>query len=358
MTSELQITQFKASDEDALLSFLRAAYPDDPRRSQRDFWRWHYLEHPHVDLNDVPLWMVKDGEVIAAQMAAIPFQLKIGDEITRAIWIMDVYVHRDYRRRGLAKRLWLTVGESYSRMFGLGINEQSKAVVMGMNWVEMGHIHRYHRLLYPGDALRDIQKLPPLRALVNLAYAPLRRRLGRRVAKAAYAVREVREFDASFDDLWRRACAQWPCAVERNARYLEWQFMRQPGKRFDVLGLYDDERLAGYVVLFFRKPEPNGAPQKAAITDLCYDASDSVQVIDELLKAALRLALERRAGSIVTDVLDARVEERLRDFGFRRVKTGPEFIANPGAQEFLYDPGNWFLTRADSDVSIFEQPNL
>jgi hypothetical protein len=171
-------------------------------------------------------------------------------------------------------------------------------------------------------------------------------------------VREVKEFDASFDDLWQRARGQWPCAVERNARYLEWQFMRQPGKRFDVLGLYDGERLIGYVVLFFRKPEEAGAPQKAAITDLCYDASGSRQVIDELLKAALRLALERRAGSIVTDVLDARVEDRLRDFGFRRIKTAPEFIASPGAPQFLYDPGNWFLTRADSDVSIFEQPNL
>jgi GNAT superfamily N-acetyltransferase len=356
--SDLQIKQFAASDEEALLLFLRAAYPDDPRRSQPDFWRWHFLEHPRVTVNDVPIWLVKDGEVIAAQLAAIPVELKIGDEITRAIWIMDVYVHRNYRRRGLARRLWLTAGESYSRMFGLGINEQSKAVVMGLNWVEMGHIHRYHRLLFPGDALKDIQKSGVIRDLVNLGYAPFRRRLARRSAKALYAAREVKEFDASFDDLWQRARGQWPCAVERNARYLEWQFMRQPGKRFDVLGLYDGERLIGYVVLFFRKPELTGAPQKAAITDLCYDASASPAVIDELLKAALRLALERRAGSIVTDVLDARVEERLRDFGFRRIKNSPEFIANPGAPQFLYDPGNWFLTRADSDVSIFEQPNL
>jgi len=24
----------------------------------------------------------------------------------------------------------------------------------------------------------------------------------------------------------------------------------------------------------------------------------------------------------------------------------------------MYDPSSWFLTRADSDVSIFEEPNL
>jgi ribosomal protein S18 acetylase RimI-like enzyme len=358
--SDLQIKQFQPRDEAALLSFLRAAYPDDPRRSERAFWRWHFLEHPHVKRDDVPIWLVKDNERIAAQLAAIPAHLKIGDEREQAIWIMDVYVHQDYRRRGLARRLWLAAGESYSRMFGLGINEQSKAVVMGLSWIPMGHIHRYHRLLFPGDALKDIQRLGPLRGLVNLGYAPFRRRLARRSAQAAglSVVREIREFDASFDHLWQRARQQWPCAVERDARYLEWQFMRQPGKRFDTLGLYLDEQLIGYVVLFFRKSEQAEAPPKAAITDLCYDASASPMVIDELLKAALRLALERRAGSLVTDVLDARVEERLRDFGFRRIKTAPEFIANPGAPPLMYDRSNWFLTRADSDVSIFEQPNL
>jgi GNAT superfamily N-acetyltransferase len=356
--SDLQIEQFQQRDEEALLSFLRAAYPDDPRRSEPAFWRWHFLEHPGVNPLNVPIWLVKDGQRIAAQLAAIPAEIKIGDERSSAIWIMDVYVHQDYRRRGLARRLWLTAGESYARMFGLGINEQSKAVVMGLSWVPMGHIHRYHRLLFPGDALKDIQKLGPVRDLVNAAYAPFRRRLARRSAQAVGTVREVTQFDASFDSLWQRASAQWPCAVERSARYLEWQFMRQPGKRFDVLGLYLDEQLIGYVVLFFRKPEREGAPPKAAITDLCYDASSSSEVIDELLKAALRRALERCAGSLVTDVLDERVEERLRAFGFRRIKAAPEFIANPGAPPLMYDPGNWLLTRADSDVSIFEQPNL
>jgi GNAT superfamily N-acetyltransferase len=358
MPGDLQITQFELSDENALLAFLRAAYPDDPRRSEHAFWRWHFLEHPLISLDDIPLWLVKDGSEIAAQLAAIPMELKIGDDRARAIWIMDVYVHQNYRRRGLAKRLWLTAGQHYSRMFGLGINEQSKAVVMGLNWVPMGHIHRYYRLLFPGDALKDIQNVRALRALFNLGYAPFRRGLARRSRQAMGTVREVREFDASFDTLWQRTRGQWPCVVERGARYLQWQFMRQPGKRFDVLGLYQDEQLIGYVVLFFRKTGRDGRPPKVAIADLCYDASNSSEVIDELLKASLRLALERRAGSIVTDILDARVERRLGAFGFRRIKTAPEFIANPGAPPLLYDPRNWFLTRADSDVSIFEQPNL
>ena len=65
----------------------------------------------------------------------------------------------------------------------------------------------------------------------------------------------VGELPDSFDDLWRRASDRYPCAVVRGSSFLEWQFLRQPGKKFDVLGLYEDGRLMGYVVLFFRKPE-------------------------------------------------------------------------------------------------------
>jgi hypothetical protein len=77
------------------------------------------------------------------------------------------------------------------------------------------------------------------------------------------------------------------------------------------------------------------------------------------LKAALRLAIERRAGSLVTDVLDPRVEARLRNFGFWRIKASPDFtVYSPTRQELMYKSDNWFLSRADSDVSIFEEPNI
>ena len=60
----------------------------------------------------------------------------------------------------------------------------------------------------------------------------------------------------------------------------------------------------------------------------------------------------------MTDVLDDRVEARLRHFGFRRVKSSPLFAAKTAErEELIYARSNWFLTRGDSDVSIFEEPN-
>jgi GNAT superfamily N-acetyltransferase len=359
MAGDVQIKQFELADQEALLSFLRVAYHEESRKSELDFWKWHYLENPHTALDDIPLWIVKDGDRIVGQLATIPVALKVGVEETRAIWILDFIVLPQYRGQGLGKRLVLTARESYSTMITLGINEQSTAVFRSLKWVALGGVHRYHRLLYPGDAFREIARLSPLRKLVNFCYAPFRPRDAQTRYTEGGVLREVTAFDASFADLWHRAAAQWPCAVVRSPRYLEWQFTQQPGKKFEVQGIYEQGELMGYVVLFFRKEEGSGFPPKAAITDLCYDASSSPQVVDELLKAALRLAVERHAGSLVTDVLDPLVESRLRQLGFWRIKVAPQFMASTAEhQELIYNASNWFLTRGDSDVSIFEQPNL
>lgn len=359
MTSDVQIKQFELADQDALLSFLRVAYSDEPRKSDLAFWRWHYLENPFTSLEDIPLWIVQSGRKIVGQLATIPVDLKVGRDTIRAIWILDFVILPEYRGQGLGKRLVLAARESFPIMLTLGINEQSTAVFRSLKWVALGGVHRYHRLLYPGDAFREFSKFEPLRRLANLSYAPFRPRYSRTSDTEGYLVREITTFGADFEDLWQRAGAQWTCAVVRSPSYLEWQFSRQPGKKFDVLGLYEHDRLVGYVVLFFRKDERSSVPPKAAISDLCYDASGSAQVIEGLLKAALRLALVRRAGSLVTDILDPLVETRLQRLGFWRIKAAPQFMASTSEhQDLIYKESNWFLTRGDSDVSIFEQPNL
>lgn len=359
MASDVQIKQFELADQDALLSFLRVAYSDEPRKSEIAFWRWHYLENPLTSADDIPLWIVKSGNRIVGQLATIPVDLKIGKDKTRAIWILDFVILPEYRGQGLGKRLVLAAHESFPTMITLGINEQSTAVFRSLKWVALGGLHRYHRLLYPGNAFREVSKFEPLRRLVNLSFAPFRPHFAPKSEKEGRLVREITKFDADFEDLWQRASAQLSCAVVRSPGYLEWQFARQPDKKFEVLGLYEQNRLLGYVVLFFRKDGRSNVSPKVAISDICYDAGDSPQVIDDLLEAALCLALAKRAGSIVTDVLDPLVEPRLQRLGFWRIKAAPQFMACTSEhQDLIYKESNWFLTRGDSDVSIFELPNL
>lgn len=359
MPDDIQIKQFEVSEQDALLSFLRKSYPDEPRKSDPAYWKWHYLENPYTSLNDVPLWVLKNGLEVVGQLATIPVNLKVDGETIRAVWILDFIVSENYRGRGLGKQLVLAAREWCSTMITLGINEQSTAVFRSLEWRDLGGLNRYHKLLFPGHAIAEIAKAAPARVLANLSYSFSRRRLGRRASVSSDTIRPVARFDGSFDDLWRRASTQWTCAVARESRFLEWQFRLQPEKQFEVLGYYGRDVLLGYAVLFFRKAEFGGVSPKAAITDLCFQEEGSDKILEGLIGAAVMRALERRAGSLVADVLEPRVEAQLKHLGFWRIKSSPRFMASASErQELIYNPDNWYLTRADSDVSIFEQANV
>jgi GNAT superfamily N-acetyltransferase len=360
MEDAFQVKTFELSEKNALLSFLSSAYPDTPRHSDPRFWVWHFLESPHVSPDALPIWIIKHGEQIVGQLAAIPVELKVDGKQTRAIWILDLIVLHEYRRRGLAKRLVRAAEEFCPIRLGVNTHEQfSPQLLKSLGWMIVTNIPRYSKLLFPGTAIREVSQFRPLQRLVNMSYAPFRPRLSKQPQNVNGKLSNVGQFDVSFDELWQDASVQWPCAVVRDARILKWQYCEQPGKRFDVLGYYEGDKLLGYVVLFFRKTDAQGNLSKAAITDLLYHPEKPVETVNALLRGSLELACRLQAGTLVTDVIDPLIQERLHYFGFWRVKNPLLLmVKSQEHQDLLYNPANWFLTRGDSDISIFEQPNL
>lgn len=356
MPDEIIIEQLKLSDKDKIIPFLRKAYPDSPRMSDPKFWDWHYTEAPHADEGKPPVWIARSGEKIVGQVGTIPVMVNIAGAPRRAIWILDMIVMPEFRRRGLVKRM-LKDAETNFTSFGLVLNsaeQHSTPLMKSIGYEHLLNLPRFHKPLYPANDIREIAKFDLLRKAVNAAFAPFRPRF-----KQNERVRAVEKIDESFDALWAEAETQWSCAVRRTAKYLKWQFEQQPGKKFDILGYYKGEKLLGYAVLFFRKPQANDAIAKAAISDICYHPENPKETIDALLRESLRLAVARGAGGVVTDVLDKLIEQRLEKFGFWRVKNPLQFMVKSGEfQDLLYNSENWFLTRADCDASIFEDPNL
>jgi GNAT superfamily N-acetyltransferase len=360
MQNTVQIEQMTLAEKPALLAFLREAYAENPRMSDQSFWDWHFLENPYVEPDNLPVWLAKCEGRIAGQLAATPVDLKIGGERKRAIWILDLIVHDDFRRRGIARRLALK-SEEYCPV-GLGINtteQHSTAVLESIGWRVPCRIPRYSKILHAGNALSEISRISPLRRVFNFLSAPARPRLDALMFAKNGNLRLLKTFDARFDDLWNDAGANWNCAVVRDARFLEWQYLRQPAKKFEIIGYFENERLRGYAIIFVRKAEAGGAVAKASIADLCYGNGDAQTIVDALLRGALQIAASRGAGRLVTDVLDSLIEERLARFGFRSVKNPLQFLVKSNQnQDMLCDAQNWFLTRGDSDISIFEHPNL
>jgi GNAT superfamily N-acetyltransferase len=359
MLVSVEIAQLRSEQLRELRDFLRLAYPQDARKSAAQFINWYYRQNPNVSMEHIPVWIAMDAGKIVGQLATILVQLKTGTVYTKAIWILEFILLPEYRGRGLGKRLVLAARDHYPTMITLGINEASTRVFNSLGWVSLGSIHRFHKLLYAGNAVRRLANFGLLRESFNWLSAPMRYSLAKRTAATKYELTHGMSLDPSVDELWTTAAPQWPCAVRREQKFVNWQFREQPGKVFHVIQLYKQGRLVGYAILFFRKGPMSGVPPKAAISDFVYDRESPDEIIEALLEAALQTAVKRKVGSLVTDVLDARLEAHLRRRGFWRIKKSPRFMAS--TQEFqglLYSAKNWFLTRADSDVSIFEEPNV
>ena len=359
MPKDIEIRQLGVAERDDLLVFLHAAYPDEPRKRDPEFWTWHFPENPYARPNDLPVWVATSGGRIVGQLATIPVEINIRGESVPAIWILDLIVDPQFRRRGIMKNLVLEAEKSYPFMLGVSTSAQhSPAMLKGLGWGNFTEIPRYHKLLFPGDALPQTPGFRSLRSTINLAFAAFRPNL-KGIEHENENVAVVEDFDSSFDTFWDEVRVQWDCSISRPAASLKWQFCRQPNKKFDIITYRENGKLLGYAVLFFRKATAAGSIPKAAISDICYHPENPRKIVDALLRAALALAVERRAGGLVADALDPLLEERLRHSGFWRVKSGLIFMANgPREREVLYDPKNWLLTRGDSDISIFEEPNL
>jgi GNAT superfamily N-acetyltransferase len=360
MQNDLQIEQMRLAEKENLLAFLREAYHENPRMSDERFWDWHFLENPYVERDNLPVWIAKSGGRIAGQLAATPVELKIGDATQRAIWILDLIVHKNFRRRGIAGNL-VRMAEEFCPV-GLGVNtaaQHSTELLEGRGWKIPCNIPRYSKMLFAGNILPEIARFKLLRGTFNFLSALARPRFDESMFAANGKLRLLEKFDAAFDDLWREASANWACVVARERRFLEWQFINQPDKKFEIIGYFDDGKLRGYSVVFVRKPHKSGAIQKASIADLCYHPNDAANVVDYLLRGSLAIAIARGAGSLVTDVLDELVEARLLHFGFRAVKNPLQFLVKSDRnQDLLTNTRRWFLTRGDADISIFEHPNL
>jgi ribosomal protein S18 acetylase RimI-like enzyme len=355
MSAPIVIEQMRADDVEAVLRFLSKAYDDNPRQSEPAFWDWHFRQHPSSDTERPPVWLARSENRIAGQIACIPIEIHVRNEVLQSAWILDAMTDPEFRRRGIMKNLVREIHERYSVVLGVNTNEQhAPAMLQSIGWKIVGLIPRYHKLLYPGHDIKQISPSGAAAKAINLAFTPFR---PRRLQKAA-EVREVSRFTTEFEDLWKRSHAQWKCSVRRTPDTLAWQFSNQPGKKFHILGHYSDGMLDGYAVLFFRSG-PDGTVPKAAISDICYAPENAENVVDELLGACLASALGKKAGGIVVDVMDELIESRLQAAGFWKIKSPLQLMAwsRDGDQD-IADPRSWFLTRGDADISIFEKPNL
>jgi hypothetical protein len=167
-------------------------------------------------------------------------------------------------------------------------------------------------------------------------------------------VRDVPRFDDRHDRLWATMAQDVTCGVVRDASFLNWKYVDQPGQTFVRLELLEGGAVKGVVVLALREPDAVYTYRRAFLVDLVAPLRDEA-LLHRLIQLATSAAAERGADSLVCMHLHAHLTLALKASGFRLREPSRFLLIDTGglsAHELslVTSPDNWYLTQGDSDI--------
>jgi GNAT superfamily N-acetyltransferase len=339
--------------EGAIFEFQKLAWPHRRIDWILPRWRWMFVESARRLGVGPKVWICRDGDRIVGHNGAIPVRLKIGPDERLAAWLVDTMVLEEYRGLALGSRLMVEAHAELPLALSLGQTEQMRQIQFQLGWAEVAPLRTAQLLIRPERVLKG--KLPA--PLAQAAGWGLRAsdaarglwRPGRRVE-----VRPVDRFGVQHDRLWEAMARDVGCAVVRNASYLNWKYVDQPGQEFLKLELADADVVLGVVILMFRKADAHYRYDRAFLVDIVAPLSDDWLLL-ALVWAAREQASQRGADALVCYYTDRRLARALRKAGF--LARDPErFLLvradppDPDHRRRLLSPDAWFVTQGDSDI--------
>src|SRR5690606_3904438 len=221
----VEIRSFRPGDEDAVLAFHNAAFPEHPPRSRAHF-DWKFTRNP---AGPAEMALAFDGDRCVAVYAGMPIRCVLRGKPVLAALHTAVAVAPD-RRRGLAgSRLVIEVGKEYTRRF-----------IAGRKPIEWG---------YPEPALqRVVVRHLQVGVLRDVCWL-VRRATDIPPARSAIEAAAVTAIPADVDELWARCAATFGAATVRDAAYLHWRYLAHPDVAYTVVEARAGGRLRGLAVL-------------------------------------------------------------------------------------------------------------
>jgi hypothetical protein len=164
-------------------------------------------------------------------------------------------------------------------------------------------------------------------------------------------VREIDRFGDAHDELWRQVADEYGCATVRDASYLNWKYVDQPGQSFIRLEISRGDKVIACVVLSLAEPDKAYKYRRMFIVDMLVptNAAD----LNETLRHVVAHGRSCDVDAIVMHVINPNIEQALERFGFmRRTATRHLVVAldHTVDEQILLDPQKWLVTQGDSDI--------
>ncbi len=344
---------YSARVEQEVFDFQMRAWPARRRDWIAPRWKWMFVESAQR-LGIAPqVWLHRENGSIVGHNGAIPVRVRIGNEERLSAWLVDTMVLEEYRSQAVGARLMLEAHEDLPFALSLGQTEQMRAIQLRLGWEQIAPLQTAQLLIRPERVLKG--KLPGAAALaagLGLRASSAMRDVWK--PRKTGTVRKINLFGEPHDELWTLMARDITCAVRRDASYLNWKYVDQPGQDFLRLELSDANGVRGVVVCMFREPDDVYKYCRAFIVDLVAPLSDG-RVMSDLIQVAVDAAAARGADALLCLHVNPLLTTALRQAGFRLRQPSRFLLVRPGPlegrdRENLLAAAGWYVTQGDSDI--------
>ena len=352
-----KILGYSAGIEADVLDFYRTAWPNRPSETIEPRWRWMFLESAKRIGVPPKMWVYREASSVVGFTGAIAVTAQLGPKEVNTAWCVDTMVLESCRKVGLGPNIMIQVKKDLPFSLSLGQTKEMRMIMEKLGWQEVAPFQTY---VYPINPQQILQgKLNPILAFPVGSGMQIRQYAKRLQSKSVIRpleLKSISRFEGRHDALWLDVKKHYPCAVVRDASYLNWKYVEQPGQEFIRLELLENNNVVAVAVLMLREPGPKSAYlyRRSFIVDLIVRPDDEglvMSVLDRIRGKCVELEVD----SLIFELVNPKLEALIEKFGFLKREPTRFFWLCPEAQDeanlsLTMNPDNWLITKGDSDV--------
>jgi NAD(P)-dependent dehydrogenase (short-subunit alcohol dehydrogenase family) len=336
-----------------ILEFQAQAFPDRRPELVPARWRWMFIDSARRVGVRSRFWIHREDGRIVAQMGSIPVRLHVNGRELATGWLVDTMVLEPYRHLAIGARLMVEAHENQPFSLSLGQTAEMREIQFRLGWTQVAPVQIAQLLVRPENVLKGKLPAPAAWAAgLGIRASSLVREW--RHDAPALAAHSIDRFDERHDVLWREASRDVTCAVVRDASYLNWKYVDQPGQRFVRLDVRDGDTLVGTAVWMLREPDGPYRYRRAFLVDLVTSLSQPAR-LRNVLSVACAEASRWEVDALLCHHIDERLTEALRNCGFHLRRPERYLLVDAGslapeARATVLSRQGWFVTHGDSDI--------
>jgi hypothetical protein len=286
-------------------------------------------------------------------------RVKVGTGEHDTGWLVDTMVLPAYRDQAVGSRLMVEAHDDQPFSLSLGQTAEMREIQLRLGWKQVAPLQIAQLVLRADSVLKG--KLPrPAAWAAGLGLRASGALRGWFSEGPQFTTQAVERFGDRHDRLWQQASPDLTCAVVRDASYLNWKYVDQPGQRFVCLDVSDGDALRGVAIWMLREPDDHYKYRRALLVDLVAPLADTAR-LQAVIKAASAAAADQGADALLCHHTDGRLTRALRGCGFMLRKPERFLLIDPGpmsgeARAQLLSADSWYVTQGDSDIDRPQAP--